>query len=176
MPTITDSEKYQTASTTGKVVKTMTITGVAGKQIKVESESVSLANEKSGIQTTATVYMKYADKKFAVAGWGVTDTEYTPRDYKKYSYTATTGKDVILQWELKTGVGGYAKMKDASCVYSLIDAEDTTEETTTENGTTTDETKQYIVVECKASEVEDITEAVKKISSSAGIHKCDKAE
>jgi len=170
MPTITDSDKYQTESTEGKVVKTMTIPGQPGKQIKIESESVNLANSKVGVRTDLMIYMKYGSTKFAVSGWGVTSVDYTPKDYDTYAYTGDVGKDVILQWELKTGTGGVAKMKDASCVYSLIDVEENTGETPTE------EVKKYIVVECKESEVDDITEAVKKISSSAGINKCDKVE
>lgn len=177
MPTLTDPEVYQTVSTSGKVVKTMTIPGVSGKQIKVESESVNLANSKEGVRTDLMIYMKYGSTKFAVSGWGVTSADYTPKSYDTYAYTGDVGKDVILQWELKTADAKYAaKMKDASCVYSLIPAEENTVVETPAEDTVTEETKKYIVVECKESEVEDITEAVKKISASAGINKCDKVE
>ena len=187
MPTITDPEVYQTASTTGKVVKTMTIPGVSGKQIKVESESVSLANGKEGVRTDLMIYMKYGSTKFAVSGWGVTNADYTPKSYDTYAYIGDTGEDVILQWELKTANTKYAaKMKDASCVYSLVDVEGATEEPATEDESPTEETttdeqnteevKKYIVVECKESEIDDITEAVKNVSASAEINKCDKVE
>lgn len=176
MPTISDSGVYKTESTSGKVVKTMTIPGQPGKQIRVESESVNLANSKEGVRTDLMIYIKYGSTKFAVSGWGVTSADYTAKSYDTYAYTGDVGKDVSLQWELKTAVGGYAKMKDASCVYSIIPAEETAVGETPAEDTTAEEVKKYIVVECKESEVEDITEAVKKISASAGVNKCDKIE
>ncbi len=164
MPTITDPEVYQTAGT--KVVKTVTIPGQPGKQIKIEAWTASIANKTKGVRTTLTTYMKYSGKRFAVAGWGATTTEYTPRSYNKYSYTADAGEDVILQWELKTDKStSVALMKDAAYAYSYVDSGVTP---VTETPVT--EKEEFIIIQCKESETADLVTKIRGLAPNAEIN------
>ena len=168
MPTETDSQVYQTADS--KVVKTATIKGQPGKQIKVESWTASIANKTKGIKTSLTTYMKYSGKRFAVAGWGATTTEYTPQSYNKYSYTADAGEDVILQWELKTDkTNSTAFMKDAAYTYFYVDVVGTP---VTETPVT--EKKEFIIIECKESETADLVTKIKGIAPNVSINTLSK--
>ena len=168
MVTVTDPEVYRTLGE--KVVKTLAIPGQAGKQIKVESWGISLANKTKGVKTTATTYMKYSDKKFAVAGWGADDTDYTSSTYDKYSYSGDTGKDVILQWELKTeNSKSAALMKNASVTYSYVDVGETPVEEAPVEKTPTEANDEYIVVKCKESETDAVVTKIKEIAPDAGI-------
>ena len=169
MVTVTDPEVYQTLGE--KVVKTLTIPGQPGKQIKVEAWGISLANKTKGVKTTATTYMKYSDKKFAVAGWGATDTDYTSSTYDNCTYNGDTGKDVILQWVLKTANSkSAALMKNASVTYSYVDVEDNPDEETPVEDAPTEETEAYIVVKCKESETATVVSKIKEIAPDAGIN------
>jgi len=169
MVTVTDPEVYQTLGE--KVVKTVTIPGQTGKQIKVESWGISLANKTKGVKTTATTYMKYSDKKFAVAGWGADDTDYTSSTYDKYSYSGDIGKDVILQWKLKTeNSKSAALMKNASVTYSYVDVKENPDEETPVEDAPTEETEAYIVVKCKESETATVVSKIKEIAPDAGIN------
>ena len=107
----------------------------------------------------------------AVAGWGADDTDYTSSTYDKYSYSGDIGKDVILQWELKTDNSkSAALMKNASVTYSYVDVEGTPDEETPVEDAPTEETEAYIVVKCKESETATVVSKIKEIAPDAGIN------
>jgi len=159
MPTITDPLVYETAD--NKVVKTVTLPGQPGKKIKIELWTAKIANKTKGVRTTLTTYMKYPGKKFAVAGWGASTTEYTPESYSTYQYEGDVGVDVILQWELKTDkANSTAYMKDAAYTYSYIDSGVTPVPV---------EKEEFIVIKCKESETKDLIAKIKGIAPAVEI-------
>lgn len=145
MVTNTDSGEYKSYDTKGKVVKTSTIGGKAGKQIKVTEVSLYAASGKDGIKATVTVSINGT----AYAVWIVDSTDYgSVRTYNKYPSLVDVGKDAVLSWTLTTADKRYpVKIKQPLYIFEYIDAEGTTEETPAETPDKTTTAETIIIVE-----------------------------
>ncbi len=127
MATNTDSGEYKSYDTKGKVVKTSTVGGKAGKQIKVTDVSLYAASGKDGIN--APIMISINGEEYA--GWVATKADYGDlRVYNKYPYEAEAGKDAIISWTLTTANTKYpAKIKQLSYTFEYVDIEPVEDDT-----------------------------------------------
>lgn len=157
MPTVTDIKEYPSTNTKPAVI----IKGQAGKKIRIEEVSLQLTAGKEGITNSTTVLINGT----AYAAWNYKLAKYSEvLTYNKYPYVVDEGKDAILTWSVKTDNTKYpAKMKMASYTYSYVDVAGTPD-------TPSEETKSYLVIECKESEAATLTAKIKELAPDAGIN------
>jgi hypothetical protein len=102
--------------------KSVTINGVEGKQIQIDTLSLSMSVATDGITGTATVTVDQGDgTEKVLATWEETHTEYTPKS-EDPEFLADTGKPAIIRWYLKTSDSkARARMKQISYTYTILD-------------------------------------------------------
>lgn len=119
MATNTDTQEYKSYDEKGKIVKTVTIPGEEGKQIKVEAVSLQLYSGKSTIINNTVV----AINGEPWAAWNWDDAGYSnSKTYDTYPYLIDAGKDAVITWVMKTSDKRYAaKIKNVAYTYSYVD-------------------------------------------------------
>lgn len=144
MATNTDTQEYKSYDEKGKIVKTSTIKGEEGKQIKVEAVSLQLYSGKSNVINNTIV----AINGEPWAAWNWDDAGYSDsKTYDTYPYVIDAGKDAVITWTMKTSDKRYAaKIKNVTYTYEYVDgaAPDEPEEPEGKN--------PLVVIECVSSD------------------------
>ncbi len=119
MATDTDIQEYKSYDEKGKIVKTATIKGEEGKQIKIEAVSLQLCSGKEGVTNNTVVSINGTP----YAAWNYTSAIYSDvLTYNKYPFMVDAGKDAIITWALKTSDKRYVvKAKNAAYTYEYVD-------------------------------------------------------
>ncbi len=143
MATNPDSREYKSYNTDGKVVKTSTVGGKSGKQIKVTEVSLYAASGKDGINAPIMISINGTD----YAGWIANKADYGDlRVYNKHPYTVDVGKDMVMSWTLTTANTKYpAKIKQLSYTFEYVDVEPV-EDDTPDDTPVDDTTKGVIII------------------------------
>jgi hypothetical protein len=121
MPINTDIKEYPTYSTEGQVLKSVTLKGKEGSQIKIEAVSLQLYSGKKDVTNNTVV----AVNGTPYAAWNYNIAQYSDvLTYNKYPFLVETGKDAVITWTVKTSQKGIAaKIKTTSYTYSYVDVE-----------------------------------------------------
>ena len=159
MATNTDIREYPSYDTKGKVVKTSTVGGKEGKQIKITEVSLFAKSSKDKVNATIAVSVNGTD--YAV--WIVNTTDYGDvRVYNKYPFVVDTGQDAKIAWTLTTADKRYpAKIKQASYAFEYVTVDTPAVEEPKKDDSGKDK-GPLVVIECEStakaeSAVEDIT-------------------
>jgi len=152
MATNTDIQEYPSYDTKGKVVKTSTVGGKEGKQIKITEVSLKIASEKSNVKASVMISVNGVD----YAGWSDDNTDYGDvRVYNRYPFEVDAGKDAVLTWTLTTENKKYpAKIKQASYTFEYVDVETPIVETPVVEepaGDATEDKGPLVVIECEST-------------------------
>ena len=119
--TVTDSQEYPSKDVdldTADVIKTVTIPGKTGVQIKISGVSYQIANSTSGVASTILVSLTCNGKTTAYDKYGVATTDYKTRTYGNWTYAGDAGKDVVITWKLITDSSASpAKVKGITYTY-----------------------------------------------------------
>ena len=155
MATNTDIQEYKSYDTVGKIVKTSTVGGKEGKQIKITEVSLKIASGKKNVTASVMISVNGVD----YAGWSNSTTDYGDvRTYNRYPIEVDAGKDAVLAWTLTTANKTYpAKIKHASYTYEYVDVETPVVETPVveepeKKESDTEDKGPLVVIECESAE------------------------
>jgi len=155
MATNTDIREYPSYDTKGKVVKTSTVGGKEGKQIKITEVSLFAKSSKDKVKASVMISVNGVD----YAGWTVDDTDYGDvRIYNKYPFVVNAGESAKLAWTLTTANKRYpAKIKQASYTFEYVDVETPVVETPVveepeKKESDTEDKGPLVVIECESAE------------------------
>lgn len=180
MTFISDTKEYQSKetvcnnSTKNCVVREFSIAGTAGNQISILKLGIDIKNKKDGVLSTCFITVATDNSEKQLAKWSNGKPDYTSRN-AAVEYLAPTGSDVKIRIYLKTD--------DAACPASVRNflgtwkyqsvGQDEKEEVVVpvepEKPVEVVETKKFVIIECKSSEVEQVTAEILKIVPSAKV-------
>jgi len=142
MATNTDIQEYPSYDTKGKLVKSATLPGKEGKQIKIEAVSIQLYSGKKGVTNNTVVSVNGTP----YAAWNYETAAYSDvLTYNKYPFIVDQGKDAIITVTEKTSDAKIVvKCKNFAYTFSYVDVA---------TPTPADETKKsLVVIDCASTE------------------------
>ncbi len=173
MATITDSAQIYSSIATDfsnkdTLQKTITIPAQAGKQIQIDTLSLSMYVMATGVTGTAQVVVNN-DGITTLATWTETSLKPVGKSCKP-AFKGTVGKALNLKWYIKTSdPKTRAKMTLLSCTYSYVDLATTTANDTKKDNTAT---PCLVVVECSSeSSAESLMSTLKDSGAKVYIKK-----